>query len=91
MLKITVLNIIIKDLLISVSITHKIIFKSVKLNIIDCILNLNKVQVNSEEIKLKELLYFLVSLYAVVEIKNARISVLLNTEVKINLIEINLI
>lgn len=90
-LKITVSNIMIKNLLTSVSITHKMMFKSVKSNIINCILNLSKIQINSTEIKIKKSLYFSVNLCAVIEIKNVRISVLLNTEMKINLIKMKLI
>jgi len=91
MLKVMISDITVENLLIFTSMTHKMMFELIKSDIVNYISLSEKIQINSTQVHLKKLLYFSVSLYAVVKIEKVRISVLLNTEVKVNLIKKSLI
>jgi len=88
MLCVIVSDIIIKDILISKSITHKLMFKLSKSDIIARLSDIEKINVNSiQSCQLKNVLYSLVSLRAAVNVHEKQISALLNLKMKVNLVE----
>ena len=88
MLCIIVSNIIIEDILMFESITHKLMFKLSKSDIIVKISDIEKISVNSIQLcQLKNVLYLLISLKVAVNINERQISALLNLKMKVNLVE----
>jgi len=88
MLCVIVSNIIIEDIFTSEFITHKLMFKLNKSNIIMKIFDIKKISVNSIQLcQLKNVLYLSVSLRAVMNINEKQISALLNLKMKVNLVE----
>jgi len=88
MLCVIVSDIIIKNILMSESITHKLMFKFSKSDIIVKISDIEKVNVNSiQSCQLKNVLYLSVSSRAAVNIDERQISALLDLKVKVNLVE----
>jgi len=88
MLCIIVSNIIIEDILMFESITHKLMFKLSKSDIITKIFDIEKISVNSIQLyQLKNVLYLSVSLRAVMNIDKRQISALLNLRTEINFVE----
>lgn len=85
MYHVIVLNIIIEDILKSNSITHKLMFKLSKLNIIVKISDIKKINIRS--VQLQNVLYSLMSSKTTVKIDDKQIFTLLNTDVEINFIE----
>jgi hypothetical protein len=69
-------------------ITHKLMFKFNKSDIIVKISDIEKISVNSIQLcQLKNVLYLSVSLRAAVNVDERQISVLLNLKMKVNLVE----
>jgi len=88
MLYVIVFNIIIKDILMSESITHKLMFKFSKSDIIVKISDIKKISVNSIQLcQLKNVLYLSVSLRAAVNINERQISALFDLKTEVNLVE----
>ncbi len=88
MLCVIVSDIIIEDIFMFESITHKLMFKFSKSNIIAKISNIEKISVNNIQLcQLKNVLYLSVSLRAAVNINERQISALLNLKMKVNLVE----
>lgn len=85
MLHIIVLNIIIENILRFNSITHKLMFKLSKLNIIVKISDIKKINIKS--VQLQNVLYSLMSSKTIVKIDDKQIFNLLNIDVEINFIE----
>jgi len=70
------------------SITHKMVFKLSKSDIIAKISDIEKISVNNIQLcQLKNALYLLVSLKAVMNIDERQISALLDLKMKVNLVE----
>jgi len=88
MLCVIVSDIIIKDILMFESITHKLMFKLSKSDIIVKISDIKKISVNNIQLyQLKNVLYSLVSLRAAVNTDERQISALLDLKMKVNLVE----
>ena len=88
MLCVIVSNIIIEDIFTSEFITHKLMFKLNKSNIIMKISDIKKISINSIQLcQLKNVLYLLVSLRAVMNVNEKQISVLLDLKMKVNFVE----
>jgi len=88
MLCVIVSDIIVENILTFESVTHKLMFKLSKSNIIVKISDIEKINVNSIQLcQLKNVLYLSVSLRAVVNIEERQISALLDSEMKVNLVE----
>ena len=88
MLYAVISDITVEDILTSESVTYKLMFKSEKFNVIMKISELNKINVNSIKThQLLNVLYFLTSSQAIVEVKNEHVLVLLDSEVKVNLMQ----
>ena len=88
MLCVIVSDIIIKDIFMFESITHKLMFKLSKSDIIVKISDIKKISVNNIQLyQLKNVLYSLVSLRAAVNIDKRQISALLDLKMKVNLVE----
>ena len=88
MLCVIVSNIIIKNIFTSESVTHKLMFKFSKLNIITKIFDIKKISVNNIQLcQLKNVLYLLVSLRAVMNVDERQISALLDLKTEVNLVE----
>ncbi len=88
MLCVIVSDITVKDILTSELITHKLMFKLSKLNIIAKISDIEKISVNSIQLcQLKNVLYLSVSSRAAVNIGEKQVLILLDSEVKVNLVE----
>jgi len=88
MLCVIVSDIIIEDIFMFESITHKLMFKSDKSDIITKISDIKKISINSIQLcQLKNVLYLSVSLRAAVNIDEKQISALLDLRMKVNLIE----
>jgi len=88
MLCVIVSDIIIEDIFMSESITHKLMFKFSKSNIIAKISDIEKISVNNIQLcQLKNVLYLSVNLRAAVNINERQISALLNLKMKVNLVE----
>jgi len=88
MLCVIVSDIIIKNILMFESITHKLMFKLNKSDIIMKISDIEKISVNSIQLcQLKNVLYSLISSRAAVNIDERQISALLNLKMKVNFVE----
>jgi len=88
MLCVIVSNIIIEDILMFEFITHKLMFKLSKSDIIVKISDIEKISVNSIQLcQLKNVLYLSVSLRADVNIDERQISALLDLKTEVNLVE----
>jgi len=88
MLCVIVSDIIIKDILMSESITHKLMFKLNKSDIIAKISDIKKISVNNIQLyQLKNVLYLSVSLRAAVNIDERQISALLDLRTEVNFVE----
>ena len=86
MLHSVVSDITVENILISELIAYKLMFKSEKFNVIKNISELNRVNVNNIKIhQLSNVLYSSVSPQAIVKVRNEQVSVLLDSEVKVNL------
>ena len=81
-------DIIVEDIFMFESITHKMMFKLSKSDIIAKISDIKKISVNNIQLyQLKNVLYLLVSLKAVMNIDERQISTLLDLKMKVNLVE----
>jgi len=81
-------DITVENILMSEFITHKLMFKFNKSNIIAKISDVEKISVNSIQLcQLKNVLYLSVSSRAAVNVNERQISVLLDLEVKVNFVE----
>jgi len=81
-------DIIIEDIFMFESITHKLMFKLSKSDIIEKISDIEKISVNSIQLcQLKKVLYLSVSLRAAVNINEEQISALFDLKMKVNLVE----
>ena len=81
-------DIIIENILTSESVVHKLIFKPEKSDVIMKISELNKVNVNSIKIhQLSNVLYSSASSQVIVEVENEHVSTLLDSGVKVNLMQ----
>jgi len=88
MLCVIVSDIIIEDIFMFESITHKLMFKLSKSDIIVKIFNIEKISVNNIQLcQLKNVLYLSVNSRAAVNIDEEQISALLDLRVKVNLVE----
>lgn len=88
MLCVIISDIIIEDILTSELIVHKLMFKPGKSDIIAKIPNIEKVSVNSIQLcQLKNVLDSSVSLRAAVNVDKKQVSALIDSEVKVNLVE----
>jgi len=88
MLCVIVSDIIIKDIFTFESITHKLMFKFSKLDIIVKISDIKKININSIQLcQLKNVLYLSVSSKAAVNINERQISALLDLRMKVNFAE----
>ena len=81
-------DIIVENILTSESVTHKLIFKSEKSDLIVKIFKTKKINVNSIKTHhITDILYFSVSSYTVINIENEQVKVLLNFRTKMNLVQ----
>jgi len=88
MLCVIVSDIIIEDIFMFESITHKLMFKLSKSDIIVKIFDIEKISVNNIQLcQLKNVLYLSVNSRAAVNIDEEQISALLDLRVKVNLVE----
>ena len=88
MLCVMISNITVENILTSESVTHKLMFKSEKFNVIIKISELNKINVNSIKThQLSNVLYSLASPQAIVKVENECVSALLDFRAKVNLVQ----
>ena len=88
MLHTVISNITVENILTSEPVTHKLMFKSEKLNVIMKISKSDKINVNSIKThQLLNVLYSSASSQVIVEVKNECISALLDSEAEVNLMQ----
>ena len=81
-------DITVENILTSESVTHKLMFKSEKLNVITKISELNKINVNSIKThQLLNVLYSLTSSQVIVKIRNEHVLTLLDSGAEVNLVQ----
>ena len=81
-------DITVENILTSESVTHKLMFKSEKFNVIMKISKLNKINVNSIKThQLSNVLYSSASSQVIVKVKNEHVSVLLDFRAEVNLMQ----
>ena len=81
-------DITVEDILTSESVTHKLMFKSEKSDVIMKISELNRINVNSIKIyQLLNVLYSLISSWVIVKVENECVSALLDFRAKVNLMQ----
>jgi len=88
MLQAVMSDITVKNILTSELMTHKLMFKLSKLNIIFKISETEKININSlQTFLLFNVLYLSVSLKAIVKVEEGQVSALIDTDTEVNLVE----
>ena len=81
-------DIIVENILTSESVVHKLMFKSEKSDLIVKIFETEKINVNNVKTHhIMNILYFLASSHAVIDIEDEQVKVLLDSETEMNLVQ----